>query len=107
MPSVLFAPDTATVAWFGSLNVADRPTEVLNVTSRQGTGKTLIRTALNSTEIASVFWLGPTTLLVQTDTTTTPGIFSGSGLRTFTIDTSTGAQRPFPKDLHFLVAVLR
>jgi hypothetical protein len=106
LPSVFFAPDTASLAWLGPLNVADRPTEVLNVTSMQGAGKTLIRIASSTTEISSFFWLGPKTLLVQTDSTTTPGIFQGSDLRAFTIDTTTGAQLPFPKDLHFLVALL-
>lgn len=109
LPCVLFAPDAGRVAWWGPLNppAASGPALAINVASRQGSGKTLWRAPEFQTQIEGFFWLDPTTLLVQTDSSTTTGALQGAGLHTFTIDTSAGAQRPFPKNLQFLVAVLR
>jgi hypothetical protein len=45
-------------------------------------------------------------LLVQTDATMTPGSFQGSDLHAFTVDATTGAQKPLPAALHYLIAVL-
>lgn len=107
--SIQFAPDGAAVAWWGPLNFGSSGgTTVVNVAERHGAGKTLWRatdTARNA--IGGVFWLDRSTLVLQTDATTTPGVFQGSDLQTFTIDTTTGARRSLPKDLHYLVAVLR
>src|SRR5205823_13032389 len=106
---VLFAPGAASVAWWGPLNFSTLPggTAVVNVAARSGAGRTLWRTTdAGRTEIQNVSWLDPTTVLIQTDSTTTPGVFQGSDLRTFTVDTTTGAQRTLPKDLSYLVAVL-
>ncbi len=105
---ILFAPDGASVAWWGPLNFGPSGgTFVLNVAGLHGGGRTLWRTGNASlTEIANVIWLDPTTLLMQTDTTATPGAFQGSDLQTFAIDTTTGTQRSLSKDLHYLVAVI-
>jgi hypothetical protein len=105
---ILFAPDGASVAWWGPLNFGPSSgTFVLNVTSLHGAGRTLWRSGSAShTEIANVVWVDPRTLLVQTDTTTTPQVFQGSGLQTFAIDPMTGSQRSLSKDLHYLVAVI-
>ena len=106
--SIQFAPDGATVAWWGPLNFGPSGgTSVVNVAARHGGGRTLLRTANTArNEISDVFWVDPTTLLIQTDATATPGVFQGSNLQTFTIETTTGAKRSLPKDLHYLVAVL-
>jgi hypothetical protein len=93
---ILFAPGAASIAWWGPLNFGPAGgTHVVNVAPRQGPGRTLWRgTKTAGNAVANLLWLDPTTLLIQT------------GLQTFTIDTATGAQRAFPKDLHYLVAVL-
>jgi hypothetical protein len=88
---ILFAPGAASIVWWGPMNSGPAGgTYAVNVAPRQGAGRTLWR----ANQIGNVLWLDPTTLLIQT------------GLQTFTIDTATGAQRAFPKDLHYLVAVL-
>jgi hypothetical protein len=106
-PSVLFAPGGAAVAWWGGLNNGDNA-YLVNVAVLGGTGRSLFR--LDNTdgthEMVTVMWADPATLLVQTDTTTTPGSFQGSDLHAFTMDATTGAQKPVPAALHYLVAVL-
>jgi hypothetical protein len=105
---VLFAPGAASIVWWGPLDFGPPGGALaINVTTLHGTGRTLWRAAdTGRNEIGNVLWLDPKTVLIQTDSTTTSGTFRGSDLRTFTIDTTTGAQRAFPKDLHYLVAVL-
>jgi hypothetical protein len=106
-PSVLFAPGGAAVAWWGGLDNGDNAF-LVNV-ALGGPGRTLFR--LDNTggmhEMVTVMWANPTTLVGQTDSTTTPGSFQGSDLRAFTLDATTGAQKPLPAVLHYVVGVLR
>jgi hypothetical protein len=106
-PSVLFAPGGQAVAWWGGLNNGDNA-YLVNVAALGGAGRTLLR--LDNTdgthEMVTVMWADPATLLVQTDATTTPGSFQGSDLKAFTVDGTTGAQKPLPAALHYVVAVL-
>lgn len=105
--SVLFAPGGAAVAWWGGLNNGDNA-YLVNVALVGGTARSLLR--LDNTdgthEKVTVMWADPATLLVQTDSTATPGSFQGSDLRAFTMDATTGAQKPLPAALHYVVAVL-
>jgi hypothetical protein len=106
-PSVLFAPSGASVAWWGGLDNGDNAF-LVNVAALGGTGRSLFRldNAGGTHELVTVMWADAATLLVQTDTTTTPGSFQGSDLKAFTIDATTGAQTPLPAALHYVVAVL-
>jgi hypothetical protein len=106
-PSVLFAPGGAAVAWWGGLNNGDNAF-LVNVATLGGTGRPLLR--LDNTdamhEMVTLLWADPRTLVVQTDTTTTPGSFNGSDLHAFTIDATTGAQEQLPSALAYVVAVI-
>ena len=106
-PSVLFAPSGAVVAWWGGLNNGDKA-YLVNVAPVGGTGRTLLRVdnTNGAHEVVTVLWADPATLVVQTDSTTTPGSFQGSDLHAFTMDATTGAQNPLPAALHYVVAVL-
>ena len=106
-PSVLFAPGGASVAWWGGLDNGDNAF-LVNVAVLGGTGRSLFRldNPGGTHELVTVMWADPTTLLVQTDTTTTPGSFQGSDLHAFTMDATSGAQKPLPAALHYVVAVL-
>ncbi|HSS61872.1 MAG TPA: hypothetical protein VLK30_10500 [Candidatus Limnocylindrales bacterium] len=106
-PSVLFAPGGASVAWWGGLNNGGNAF-LINVAVLGGTGQSLFRldNPGGTHELVTVMWADPATLLVQTDTTTTPGSFAGSGLQAFTVDATSGAQKPLPAALHYVVAVL-
>jgi len=106
-PSVLFAPGGASVAWWGGLDNGDN-TFLVNVAVLGGAGRSLFRldSPGGTRELVSVMWADPTTLLVQTDTTTTPGSFQGSDLQAFTIDAASGVVKPLPAALHYVVAVL-
>jgi hypothetical protein len=106
-PSVLFAPGGASVAWWGGLDNGDNAF-LVNVAVLGGTGRNLFRldNPGGTHELVTVMWADPTTLLVQTDTTITPGSFQGSDLHAFTMDATSGAQKPLPAALHYVVAVL-
>lgn len=106
-PSVLFAPGGASVAWWGGLDNGTR-SFVANLAATDGAGRTLF--SLNNNdgthEMVGVLWVDPTTMVVQTDTTTTPGSFTGSDLQTFTINTVTGNQTLIPAKVKYLDGVL-
>ena len=106
-PSVLFAPDGTTVAWWGGLNNGDDPF-LVNVAAIGGTGRSLFRldNAGGTHELVTVMWADRATLVVQTDSTSTPGSFQGSDLHAFTMDATSGAQTSLPAALHYVVAVL-
>jgi hypothetical protein len=106
-PSVLFAPGGASVAWWGGLDNGDNAF-LVNVAVVGGTGRSLFRldNPGGTHELVTVMWADPTTLLVQTDTTMTPGSFQGSDLHAFTMDATSGAQKPLPAALRYVVAVL-
>jgi hypothetical protein len=106
-PSVLFAPGGASVAWWGGLDNGDNAF-LVNVAVLGGTGRSLFRldNPGGTHELVTVMWADPTTLLVQTDTTITPGSFQGSDLHAFTMDATSGTQKPLPAALHYVVAVL-
>src|SRR5579864_3668849 len=106
-PSVLFAPGGASVAWWGGLDNGDNAF-LVNVALLRGTGRSLFRldNAGGMHEMLTVMWADAATLLVQTDSTTTPGSFQGSDLHAFTVDSTSGTQRPLPAALHYVVAVL-
>ncbi len=105
-PSVQFAPGGASVAWWGGLDNGDNAFLVNVVLG--GTGRSLFRldNAGGTHELVTVMWADAATLLVQTDSTTTPGSFQGSDLHAFAMDATSGAQKPLPAALHYLVAVL-
>jgi hypothetical protein len=106
-PTIMFAPDQTAVAWWGGLNNGETAFRI-NVAVLRGTGRTLWR--LDNTnfshQMSAVYWVDPTTLVVQTATSTTPGNFNASNLQTFTINTTTGAQKALSTKLHSLIAVL-
>lgn len=106
-PSVLFAPGGASVAWWGGLDNGYNAF-LVNVAVLGGAGRSLFRldNPGGTHELVTVMWADPTTLLVQTDTTMTPGSFQGSDLHAFTMDATSGAQKPLPAELHYVVAVL-
>ena len=106
-PSVLFAPGGAAVAWWGGLNNGDNA-YLVSEAALGGTGRSFLRldNAGGTHEMVTVLWADAATLVMQTDSTTTPGSFQGSDLRAFTVDATTGAQRPLPAALHYVVAVL-
>ena len=95
-PTIVFAPDSRTVAWWGGFNNADTDSRI-NVAALGASGTPLIRlddANLASEPMKAVYWLDPSTLVAQTQT----GPFS--------IDATTGAMKPMPADLHTLVAIL-
>lgn len=106
-PSVLFAPGGASVAWWGGLDNGDNAF-LVNVAVLGGSGRSLFRldNPGGTHELVTVMWADPATLLVQTDTTTTPGSFQGSDLQAFTMNATSGALKPLPAALHYVVAVL-
>ncbi|MGH7761467.1 MAG: hypothetical protein ACREOY_08635 [Candidatus Dormibacteraceae bacterium] len=108
-PSVLFAPGAASVAWWGGIDNGSI-TFAVNVAPVGGAGRNLYQLDTNRPQmthiIEAVYWVDSGTLVVQTDSTSTPGVFRGEGLQAFTIDAATGAQKPLPDTLHYVVAVL-
>jgi hypothetical protein len=106
-PSVLFAPGGAAVAWWGGLDNGDNAF-LVNVAPLGGTGRTLFRLdSGNMTHVISaLYWVDSSTLVAQTDSTPTPGSFQGADLVAFTLDATTGAQKPLPAALHYVVAVI-
>jgi hypothetical protein len=106
-PSVLFAPGAASVAWWGGIDNGDN-TFAVNVSPVGGPGRSIYQldTHKMSQLIEALYWVDSGTLVVQTDSTTTPGVFRGEGLHAFTIDATTGAKRPLPDSIRYVVAVL-
>jgi hypothetical protein len=106
-PSVLFAPGAASVAWWGGIDNGDN-TFAVNVSPVAGPGRSLyqLETHKMSQVIEALYWVDSSTLVVQTDSTTTPGVFRGDGLHAFTIDATTGAKRPLPDSIRYVVGVL-
>jgi hypothetical protein len=106
-PSVLFAPGGKSVAWWGGIDNGDN-TFAINVSAVGGSGRSLYQldTQNMSQIIESLYWVDSGTLVVQTDSTMTQGVFQGEGLHTFTIDATTGAQTPLPDSIRYVVAVL-
>ena len=106
-PSVLFAPGGTTVAWWGGLNNGDN-SFLVNVAAIGGAGRSLFRldNPGGTHELKTVMWADRATLVVQTDSTSTPGSFQGSDLHAFTVDATSGAQKSLPAALHYVVAVL-
>ena len=56
--------------------------------------------------IEALYWVDSTKLVVQTDSTTTQGVFQGEGLHAFTIDATSGAETPLPDSIRYVVAAL-
>ena len=106
-PSVLFAPGGASVAWWGGLDNGDNAF-LVNVAALGGTGRSLFRldNSGGTHELVTVMWADSATLVVQTDSATTPGSFQGSDLHAFNIDAASGTVKPLPAVLHYVVAVL-
>lgn len=95
------------MTWWGGRDNGDNAF-LVNVAALGGTGRSLFR--LDNTgrthELVTVMWADSATLLVQVDSTTTPGSFQGSDLHAFAVDATTGSQKPLPAALHYVVAVL-
>jgi hypothetical protein len=96
-PTVVFAPDGGAVAWWGGFNNGDTDYRI-NLAAIGGTGKPLFRLDDHQPDapMTAVYWLDPTTLVVQTT----------SG-RPFSLDATTGAIKALPTGLYTLSAVLR
>jgi hypothetical protein len=94
-PSVLFAADGASVAWWGGLDNGDR-SFLVNVASLGGSGRTLYNPTQSdfSFPISAVLWVDFNTLVVQ------------NGSDTYAINATTGAQRLVSQHLGALAAVL-
>jgi hypothetical protein len=94
-PSVLFAPGDASVAWWGGLDNGDRTFQV-NVATLDGAGRTLYNPtqADFSFSLAGVFWVSPSTLVVQ------------NNLDIYTINATTGAQKLIAQNLNYLDGVI-
>lgn len=92
-PSILFAPDSSRVVWWGGLNNGSSAYRV-NTTAIGGTGKSVYPNDGNDVNgVLGVFWLDPTTLVVERG-----GIFA--------VNADTGSATQLPGPIDYLLGVL-